>query len=233
MKEKIVLALGCMALSSMAVAAMEDDPLLFHVLFERLEVQDSDGANQRAWDMQAWLGKDLHKLVFQSEGEYHQGRVEEMENQLLYRRAFAPYWDVQLGWRRDVRPQPGRDWLVVGVTGVAPYFVETTASLFVGEAGRAAARLDLEYELMFTQRLALTPEVEINLYSKDDPAMHRGAGLSTISAGLRLGYAIRREFAPYVGVHWSGKYGDTADYARAQGEQVEDARLVLGVRAWF
>ena len=46
-------------------------------------------------------------------------------------------------------------------------------------------------------------------------------------------YEIRREFAPYVGLEWTGKLGDTADLAREAGESVRDARWVAGLRVWF
>ncbi|VAW83481.1 Copper resistance protein B, partial [hydrothermal vent metagenome] len=46
--------------------------------------------------------------------------------------------------------------------------------------------------------------------------------------GLRLRYEIRREIAPYMGVEWSRKYGDTKDFARAAGQESSEARLVAG-----
>ncbi|MBN4048936.1 copper resistance protein B, partial [bacterium AH-315-N22] len=52
-------------------------------------------------------------------------------------------------------------------------------------------------------------------------------------AGLRLRYEIRREFAPYIGVNWTRLYGDTADYAREEGEDTDDFRFVAGIRFWF
>jgi len=54
-----------------------------------------------------------------------------------------------------------------------------------------------------------------------------------MSAGLRLRYEIRREFAPYIGINWSKQFGDTADYTEAAGEESSDTRLVAGIRAWF
>ena len=51
--------------------------------------------------------------------------------------------------------------------------------------------------------------------------------------GLRLRYEIRREFAPYVGVSYLRKTGDTARFARAAGEDVHATSFVVGVRTWF
>ena len=60
-----------------------------------------------------------------------------------------------------------------------------------------------------------------------------GAGLSTIEAGLRLRYEIKREFAPYVGVQYERRVGNTADFARAAGEDVGGWAFLVGLRSWF
>ncbi|MEW8460401.1 MAG: copper resistance protein B, partial [Candidatus Thiodiazotropha endolucinida] len=136
-------------------------------------------------------------------------------------------------WRRDLIPDPERDWLVIGLKGLAPYLFEVDASLFAGESGQIGVRLDAEYEYLFTQRLVLTPEIEVNLHTKDDEEVGIGSGLSDLSLGLRLRYEVKREFAPYVGVNWSKRFGDTADYAREEGEDVSDLEWLVGVRAWY
>jgi uncharacterized protein involved in copper resistance len=42
-----------------------------------------------------------------------------------------------------------------------------------------------------------------------------------------------RKFAPYLGVVYEGKFGQTANFARAAGESTGDVRFVFGVRLWF
>lgn len=110
---------------------------------------------------------------------------------------------------------------------------EVDAVMFIGESGQVAARLDAEYEYMFTQRLVLSPEIEINAYSKNDAGRGIGSGIADLSAGLRLRYEIRREFAPYLGINWNRQFGNTADMTRATGEDSSDTQLVVGIRAWF
>lgn len=105
--------------------------------------------------------------------------------------------------------------------------------MFIGDAGRTALRLGADYDVLLTQRLILSPELEMNMYGKDDPATGTGSGLSDIEAGLRLRYEIRREFAPYIGVNWSRLYGKTADFAQAAGGSVSDTQFTIGLRAWF
>jgi copper resistance protein B len=217
----------------LAAAGMGDDPLLIKVMVDKLEWRDAAGDDPLVWDADAWVGKDRDKLWLKTEGEYLDGKTQEAEVQALYSRAFAPYWDLQAGWRHDFEPQPERDWFAFALKGLAPYWFEVDATLFAGGNGQLAARLDAEYELLFTQRLILAPEIELNLHGKDDPRTGVGSGVSDLDLGLRLRYEIRREFAPYIGVNWSKKFGKTADFAEEEGETTDDVQFVLGVRAWF
>ena len=217
----------------LVAAASKDDPILTKVLIDQLEMRVTDGPNPWVLDAQAWIGRDLNKLWFKTEVEAVDGNTEEAEIQALYSRAIAPYWDLQAGWRRDIRPTPSRDWFAIGVEGLAPYWFEVDAAAFVGEGGQLAGRLKAEYEWMFTQKWILSPEVEMNLYSRNDEAAGIGAGLSDMELGLRLRYEVRREFAPYIGVNWTGKFGNTADFARDEGEDTSDFQFVAGIRAWF
>ena len=212
---------------------MDDDPTLTKVMINQLEVRKADQGNDPlAWEAEAWIGKDLNKLWLKTEGSRVGSKTEEAEVQALYSRAVAPFWDVQAGVRKDLKPE-GREWATVGVKGLAPYHFDVDAALFAGTEGRTAARLKGEYEIMLTQKTVLSPETEINLYGKDDPAMGVGSGLSDASIGLRLRHEVKREFAPYVGVNWSKKFGKTADFARDDGEKTQDTQFVAGVRLWF
>ena len=49
------------------------------------------------------------------------------------------------------------------------------------------------------------------------PRARIGSGLSSVEAGLRLRYELRREVAPYVGLVRERRVGGTADFARAAG----------------
>ena len=226
------LAAVCLA-PGISAAAGKDDPVLTKVIIDQLEVRMTDGPDPWVLDAQAWIGRDLDKLWLKVEAENVDGHIAEAEVQALYGRAIAPYWDLQVGWRHDIRPEPSRDWLALGLVGLAPYWLEVDAAAFIGEGGQVAVRLKGEYEWMFTQRWVLSPEMEVNLHSKDDEEVGIGSGLSNLELGLRLRYEIRRELAPYIGVNWTRKFGNTADFARDEGEDTNDVQFVAGVRAWF
>lgn len=200
---------------------------------DRLEAVRSDNNTSGLYDLQAWFGRTYDRLVLKAEGSVDNGKLEEASSELLWGHAVATYWDAQLGLRYDSGEEPGRAWLAFGIQGLAPYWFELDITGYVGEQGRTALSLEAEYEILLTQRLILQPRLEADAYGKEDAERGAGAGLSELSAGLRLRYEIRREFAPYAGVEWAGRYGGTADYARAAGLDSSEARAVAGVRFWF
>ncbi|MEW5835702.1 MAG: copper resistance protein B [Pseudomonadota bacterium] len=201
--------------------------------FDQLEAFAGRDEHGQRWELHGWYGNDDDKLLLRSEGERTRSRVSEGDVEALWSHAVAAYWDTTLGVRHDLGDGPRRDWLAVGVRGLAPYWFEVDATAYVGPSGRTAARLRADYEVLFTQRLILQPELEASLYGRDDPQRGIGRGLSDLQLGLRLRYEIRREIAPYVGVQWVRRMGRTADRVRADGGPVTDRQLVAGVRVWF
>ncbi len=232
MRRRCLLA-AIVALLPLQSLAMGDDPLLTMVMIEQMEVGIDESPTPRRFEGQAWAGYDRHKLWLKSEVEQEGGSTEASEIELLYGRAVAPFWDFQVGWRHDWEPSPSQDWLAIGFQGLAPYFFEIDSTLYVNDSGEASFRASAEYELLLTQRLVLTPEVEVELFSDTDKDREIGSGLSTVEAGLRLRYEIRREFAPYIGVHWERAYGNTADFIRDEGDSEDSLFIVAGVRIWF
>ena len=229
----LLIGIACMSVSIEAFAEAEDDPFLTLVIVDELEYRDADDGGLHAWNAQGWLGKDLRKLWIKTEGERSGGSTADAELQFLYSKSVGRYWEFQVGVRQDFKPSPSRTWAAIGIQGLAPYFFEIDTALFIGDSGHTALRLEAGYDLLFTQRLILAPDIEVNFYGKDDPDIGVGSGLSNLEAGLRLRYEIRREFAPYIGINWSKLFGDTADFAAGAGESASDLQLTIGLRAWF
>lgn len=206
----------------------------YMVLFDRLEYRALDGRDGYAWDAEGWYGGDYNRLWIKTEGEGEFGEaVESAEVQALYSRAINPWFNLQAGVRYDIRPKPDRAHLVLGAQGLAPYWFEVDAAAFLSDEGDLTARFEAEYDQRITNRLILQPRVEFDLAAQDVPELGIGAGLSTIEAGLRLRYEIKREFAPYVGVQYERRVGDTADFARAADEDVGGWSFLVGLRSWF
>lgn len=214
--------------------AMSDHANEGMLLIDQLEVaQDNHGNNSTFLDGQFWYGRDFNKLWVKFEGEQARGKLEDLRTEALWSHAVSAYWNTQLGIREDFGEGPNRTWAAFGVQGLAPFWFDTEATLYVGQSGRTAARFQFEYEELITQRLVLQPKFEVNLYGKDDPQRGIGSGLSDAELGLRLRYEFKREFAPYIGVVWRQRFGRTADLYRAQGEPANDLQFVVGLHFWF
>ncbi|NJN47331.1 MAG: copper resistance protein B [Candidatus Competibacteraceae bacterium] len=192
---------------------------------------DEDSFN---WDAQGWIGGDYHKLWFKTEGERVNGEgFEEAEAQVLYSRLISQFWDLQAGLRYDFEPQPERSFAVFGLHGLAPYWFEINAKAFINDQGDLSARLEAEYELLLTQKLVLSPTLELNLAGGTDKERGVGSGFNDLELSLTLRYEVIREFAPYIGVVWEKQYGKTADLARAEGMDIERTAFMAGFRFWF
>ena len=217
---------------------LDSEPHAFW-LFDQLEYQNIEGTGAVAWDALGWYGGDYQRLWIETEGEDlgngGGGEIERFDVQ--YGRLIAPFWDVQvgLGYQRAYGDGPDQDRVsaIFGLQGLAPQWFEVDANLRVSEDGDVSADLEAEYDLLLTQRWVLQPRFETGFAFQDVDEFDVASGLNSVRLSLRLRYEIRREFAPYIGVSWSRLLGDTADIARAGGEDVEETAVVAGVRFWF
>ncbi len=210
-----------------------DNSIQHYLLLDRLEGWDADPGAGTAWAMQGWLGTDLNRLWLRGEGERVDGRTESADLEVLYGRSVARWWDAVAGVRHDFNPGGSQDFAAIGVMGLAPYMFEVQATGYIGQSGQTAARVEVEYEMLLTNRLILQPMVEVDFYGRDDERRGIGSGLSTAEAGLRLRYEITRQFAPYIGIVHEQSFGRTADFRRAESEDTNDTRVIAGFRIWF
>lgn len=203
------------------------------VMADRLEYRARDGADGYLWDAQARYGGDLNALWLKSEGEGSFGeKPEQAEVQALYSHAIGPWFDLQAGVRQDFAG-PDRTHAVIGIQGLAPYQFEVDAAAFLSQKGDLTARVEAEIDQRITQRLIIQPRAEMKLSAQDIPELGIGAGLDTAELGIRLRYEVAREFAPYIGIAQEWKLGQSADYARAKGDDPSVTNFVAGIRFWF
>lgn len=237
MRMRSLLIAAALAFSASAFAQdgirLMDKRAFVHLLVDELEAADAGDQNDVAWDIDLWVGGDFRKFWMKTQGEQSDTEEDRTELQLLYSKAILPFWDLQAGVRRDFEGADDRNWAVVGLTGLAPYFFDVEAELFFAEGGQSSVRLRGEVEYLITQRLILTPELEIVGYGRNEPDRFIGSGLSEIEFDVRLRYEIRREFAPYIGLTWNQLQGSSADFTTNSGRDDSDTVLTIGVRTWF
>ena len=210
---------------------MDDHAVYVYASFDELEILPRSAERPIEFDALAWVGGDFNRLWAKARGGQATagGGTSELEGQFLYGRVLSPYWDVQAGVRMDARREGGRtrtrSLLAVGLQGLAPYWFELEPTLFASQDGDLSARLEARYELSFTQRLILEPELRMDVALQGVPEFGVGTGVSSLEAGVRARYEIVRELAPYLGVTWLSDFGRGANPARAT--------FVAGLRAWY
>ncbi len=217
--------------------AQETGNVFYGAQIEELEYRNSDEDENRAvWNGDAFIGTDELKVRWIAKGEYDTdaSKLETLENQLVGQVPISEFFDAKAGVRLDSPKGADRWYGVLGIAGLAPQWFELDANLFLSETGDASARIDVEYELLLTNRLILTPSAEVDIAFSDDPEIGIGSGLSKGEIGIRLSYdVVDRVVSPYIGVVHEQKFGNTADFARNEGEDATSWYVVVGSKFLF
>lgn len=225
---------AAMAQARRELGRMHGDIPVYRVLIDRLEAQLADEPDRYLVDAQAWYGGDMDKLWLKAEGDGDfGGKFDGVELQALWSHAIGPWFDLQMGARLDVGRGDERVHLVLGVQGLAPYWIELDAAAFLSDQGDVTARIEAEHDMRVTQGLILQPRAELEFALQDIPAERVGSGLVGAALGARLRYQVTSLFAPYVGVEYEMSVGETRDFRRAAGEDVGGFRALVGIRTWF
>jgi len=223
------------AQTNFGIQPVHDNEVFATFQGDRLEYQTKEGNDILLWDIQAWAGTDYDKLYLESEGTWlnDEEDFEEIEVELLYSRNIASFWDLQAGIRHDFEPHPTRTFAAFGVQGMAPYWFEVDTTAYISEDGDISAALEIEYDLLLSQRLILQPRFETSIAVQEVEEYGVGQGINGIELGARLRYEIRREFAPYVGISWSRKIGETEKLIEDEGEDADVVSFVVGLKIWL
>ncbi len=201
-------------------------------LVEEADITRFDGKLVANWEVQGWIGSDVNKFWWRTEGETKGPRLEQSEFQALYSRNIAMFFDAQVGLRHDIQPD-ARTYAVVGVQGLAPLFFETEAHAFFGFKGDVLLRLRQSFDLRMTNRLVVQPLFETDIYLTREPERLIAPGPAIIEAGVLTRYEITRRVAPYVALMFERRLGESSRLARAAGENPGGWSIRTGVRFWL
>ncbi|QCF28063.1 copper resistance protein B [Hydrocarboniclastica marina] len=216
----------------------EKEPNVFYGLqMEELEYRYSDTDKELGvWNGDAFIGTDELKFRWITEGEYvlEERAFETLENQFVLQKPLWDFFDIKAGVRFDTPEGPNRTYGLIGLAGLAPYWFEVDTNFYVSEKGDTSFDVDIEYELLLTNYLILTPSADIDVAFSSDEEAGVGSGLSSTELGARLSYdLIDRAFSPYVGVVYERLYGKTEDFANEHGEDADGWFLTVGAKLLF
>lgn len=204
------------------------------ILVDRVEYLSANGG-ELFWDAQGWFGGDINRIWIKSEGGYSFGddEFEEAGLEVMYGRAISPFFDLQIGLGQGLEKGPSPTYGVIGLQGLAPYWFEIDTNVMISTEGDLSASFEVEYDLLLTQRLIFQPRLEMVFSFQTNPEYEIGSGFTALDLGFRLRYEIKRQFAPYLGLNWSKKFGGTADFAQIAGNSTHNLSFVIGLRSWF
>ncbi len=234
MNFKIFLSLVIILFSSnICLAAHQHSQPIFHNFILETDIGNSSKETISSWDLNGWVGNDNNKLWLKSEGEIvNDDQVDQAEFWAMYSRNISTFWDAQIGIRHDEQPD-ATNYLTLGFNGLAPYFFETGAHLFISENGNFSARIRQENDLLITQKLIIRPYFEFNFSSAKIEEQEVGKGLTTGEIGLQTRYEITRKFAPYFDLSYQNKFGGTSTMAKKSDEKEDQFIARLGLRLQF
>jgi copper resistance protein B len=216
---------------------VDDSGIYNLVLLDRLEYESGEKGSLN-WGITGWSGSDLNRLWLKSEGTYAflASNASATDFQMLYGRLISSFFDAQVGIREEQgwgkNRRVSRISAVFGLEGISFYFFQLEAGLFVAQSGQVAARVTTSKDILLTQKMIAQLRLEANGSTERSYAFETGSGLNDLSLGFRLRYEIIREFAPYLGVSWTQRFGETADFSRRDGGKVSDFAVIAGLRLW-
>ncbi|MHA3084394.1 copper resistance protein B [Acinetobacter sp. ANC 5383] len=177
-------------------------------------VVDRHGAGSWQSELESWIGSDDNKLFIKADGKQAESEQLDANVMALYSCNISTFWDAQAGLRYRqnnnlVADKHAVD-VVVGIHGLAPYFFETQAYLYVGEHQHVSMSLEARRDLLWTQKLISEPFVKATVLLRDNSKAAQKTGLSHAEVGVQTRYEINKTVMPFFEVAYESDLGQKA-----------------------
>ena len=209
----------------------ERAPIYYFSRLNNLDYGGSSSGMRLFWDFNERIGTDENRFSFKSQGTSIRGRLKEADIQALYDRPVSEFFDLQLGVRQVLKPG-SRTYFAIGIEGVAPYFFDTEATLFVSEKGQLSARAKAGLDVAIAPYIYIKPAYEIELFAANDRKTDQYTG-GTGRLSLQTRYEISRRVAVYLEMGWERRFGQNGAKAKLGGERIDNLYSVVGLRFWY
>ncbi|NNH37892.1 copper resistance protein B [Acinetobacter terrae] len=200
-------------------------------------LRNNDGEGVLKSKLETRIGTDENKIFIKVHADRVESEQPEYDAKVLYSRNVADFWDVQAGlrYRNDQNREVDQDQVdaVIGVHGLAPYFFETNAYLFVGQDQQVSFTLETERDLLLTQKLILKPYLDLNVIFNDDSSYAKKSGLNTAQLGLETRYEINKKVMPFVDVAYGYNKGNEETAWQPQSSSENEWLYGAGIRFKF
>ena len=200
-------------------------------------LRNDDGEGVLKSELETRIGTDENKVFIKVHADQAESQQAEYDAKVLYSRMLSDFCVVFAGLRylnnqnREVdQEQVGA---IVGIHGLAPYFFETDAYLFVGQDQQVSFTLETERDLLLTQKLILKPYLDVNVIFSDDSNYAKKSGLSTAQLGLETRYEINKKVMPFVDVAYGYNKGNEETAWQQQSSSKNEWLYGGGIRFKF
>ncbi|WP_180174919.1 copper resistance protein B [Acinetobacter sp. YH01022] len=198
-------------------------------------LRNNDGNGVLKSELETSIGTDENKVFIKVHADDAESQQAEYDVKMLYSRNVTDFWDVQAGlrYRNDQNREVDQDQVdaVIGVHGLAPYFFETNAYLYVGQDNQTSLSLETERDVLLTQKLIVKPYLDLNVILSDASSYAQKTGLSSAQLGLEMRYEINKKVMPFIDVAYGYKQGhEQTDW---QAESASDQEWLYGAGIHF
>ena len=190
---------------------------------------NEDGEGALKSEIETRIGTDENKIFLKAHVNKQESYDTEYDFKLLYSRMISDFWDAQVGTRYRIEKVKHRQHStdteekldgVIGVHGMAPYFFETDAYLYVGKDNYSGLSVETERDLLLTQKLIFTPYLDMDVIFNDDSKYAKRSGLNGVTAGLETRYEISKKIMPYIDIAYEYSKGDkTTSFQSSNGSE--------------
>ncbi len=174
-------------------------------------LRNENGQGALKSKLETRIGTDENKIFIKVHADKAESQQTEYDAKLLYSRNVADFWDVQAGirYRNDPNREIDQDQVdaVLGLHGMAPYFFETDAYVYIGQDRQVSFNLETERDLLLTQKLIIQPYLDINMVVSDDSNYAKKTGLNSVQVGLETRYEINKKVMPFMDVAYGYNKG--------------------------
>lgn len=160
-------------------------------------------------DLETRIGTDENKIFIKYYGIKAESESFEFDTKLLYSRNISDFWDAQLGLRYSSEHNKKFNddhWKVVlGLHGLAPYFFENNAYLYLGKEQQVSLAWEIERDFLLTQKFILKPFLNADLVLSDQSEKPKKKGFESAELGLEARYEITKKLMPYASIEYAYK----------------------------
>lgn len=203
---------------------------------------NDDGEGRFKSEFESKIGTDEHKVFIKMNVDKLESQDAEYDAKVLYSHMISDFWDAQIGGRyrnEVIEFESGGDDTeekvdaVIGLHGLAPYFFETEAYLYVGEDSYTAFSLETERDLLITQQLIAQPYLDLEIIFNDNSKYAEKSGLNNITVGIETRYEVTKKIMPYLNIAYEYAKGDDETAWQKESDSEKGWLYGAGIRFKF